>query len=125
MVDNPAYVLDDDVYVVPQGASFAWLVTRLLDDGKIPLQVVDPFPYFEEYGRFPTTVMPAAQVSNIPVSIGTSLALHSIRDIYPLSRPQCFPEAVQCIKFKTNLKLDQLLSTIRQVVGNQIDDDNL
>lgn len=40
MIDNPAYVFDDNVYVIPQGAGFAWLVSRLLDDGKVLLEAL-------------------------------------------------------------------------------------
>lgn len=66
-----------------------------------------------------------ARVSNIPAPVSHRLATYSIRDLYPLSRPQCFPGTIQCVKFKRDRNQNRLLSKIRESVGNRIDADNL
>ena len=118
-------MLEDEISIVPEGTNFSWLASRLFDDGKIPRQLFDRSSRFEGDSHVPVTVMPAAQVSNVPAAVGAALTPHSVRDIYPLSRPQCFPEAVHCAKFNGDRNRGRLLSKIRQTVGNQIDGDNL
>lgn len=118
-------MLEDEISTVPEGTNFSWLINRLFDDGKIPRQLFDRLSGFEEDSHVPVTVMLAGRATNAPAAVGASLTPHSIRDLYPLSRPQCFPEAVHCAKFNSDRNRGRLLSKIRQTVGDRIDGNDL
>ena len=118
-IDDPSYVLEDEISILPEGTNCGWLVARLFDDCNIPRHLFDGVSRSE-------TVMPAGRATNAPAPVGASLTPHSIRDLYPLSRPQCFPETVHCAKLESDRNRGRLLSKIRQTVGNRIvDGDNI
>ncbi|KAL4807017.1 hypothetical protein BDV18DRAFT_159239 [Aspergillus unguis] len=123
-IDDPAYVLEDEIRVVPQGTDIGWLVDRDFEEEKVPRRLYARLLGFEYDSPDPVAIMPA-RVSNVPGPVGDRLATHSIRDFYPLSRPQCLPESIQCVKFKRDRNQNRLLSNIRQSVGNLVDADNL
>lgn len=117
-------MLEDEISIVPEGANFSWLASRLFDDGKIPRQLFDRLSQFEGGSHVPVTVLPAAQVSNVPAAVGAALTPHSVHGLYPISRPQCLLEAVHFAKFNGDRNRGRLLSKIRRTVGNRIDGDN-
>lgn len=123
-IDDPAYVLKDEIRVVPQGTGIGWLVDRDFEEEKVPRRLYDRLMGFDYDSPDPVTIMPA-RVSNVPGPVSDTLATYSIRDLYPLSRPQCLPESIQCVKFTRDRDQNRLLSKIRQSVGNLIDADNL
>lgn len=111
MVDDPAYVLEDELVTVPFGTSPArFLVDMYYDQGKIPRHIVQRYTgyKFDLNALVPDWVVPV-----ISIQVTGDVRSHALSSLYPASRPQCFRAAVKCIRVKDMKSTEQFFNKLR------------
>jgi hypothetical protein len=97
LIDEPAYVLEDEVRVIPTGVGIPWIVSELHDEGKIPSGIFYRFSFGVRYPRprdFPVRLDP------IPSMVTDTPTVHRLVDLFPYCRPQHLPAALTVMKYK-------------------------
>ncbi|KAI9933552.1 hypothetical protein MW887_008025 [Aspergillus wentii] len=80
-IDDPAYVIQDEIRVIPQSTGIGFLVDQYFEEGKIPR---DFYHRSLGYNFGPGGHMPPAMTTTNPSAITTSVSSHKIEDIYPM-----------------------------------------
>jgi hypothetical protein len=123
-IDDPAYVIEDEIRVIPAGTGVGFLLDQYFEEGKIPRHI-----YFRTLGYVypPSQPIPVmiTQVNTIPRAITANFASHNIGEIHPLSRPQCLPDTVNCLRVKWERKIDRLITNVRNLTGDLLDKNDL
>lgn len=89
LFDDPAYVLEDEIVLIPYGCDpAAFLLRRYEEEGKVPMKI-----------PINLQVRTVAAVA-IPRQVTTSVATQRLIDLFPNCRPLGINEAVRCVKCK-------------------------
>ncbi|CAG8895747.1 unnamed protein product [Penicillium egyptiacum] len=121
-IDHPAYVIEDEIEVIPFGTGLLWPLDRRVEEGTVP-----PTIWAKASGNNPpvissplVTTVPTA----VPAAIKGKLETHSLRDLYPASRIKA-PDHVKCVKIQFDKNLNRLEANIRKLVGDALESENL
>ncbi|KXG45191.1 uncharacterized protein PGRI_041040 [Penicillium griseofulvum] len=121
-IDHPAYVIEDDIEVIPFGVGLLWPLNRREEEGTVP-----PTIWAKASGNNPTVVSSpfvTTAPSTTPAAIKGSLETHSLRDLYPASRAQA-SDHVKCVKIRFDKNINWLEADIRKLVGAPLESENL
>jgi len=86
-IDDLAYVIKNEIRVIPDGTGIGFLLDEYSEEGKIPEHIYLRSLGHEHPPSQPITVM-IPQVNIIPRAITANLAPRNIEEIHPPSRPQ-------------------------------------
>lgn len=115
-IDDPAYVLNDEILYVPDGRlPGSFLIGWYLDEGKMPMLYGDIL-MGNRWPR-PAPVM-VAHDHAIPEQVTAELRTYNTSQLYRSSRPQCLPTNVNCVRVKYSDKTEKFVSNIQKAVGN-------
>ncbi|KAE8356058.1 hypothetical protein BDV28DRAFT_145558 [Aspergillus coremiiformis] len=92
MIDDPAYVIEDEIVVIPIGCfPSSFLLSRYQDEGIFP------------WDHIPGLPVGAVRKSSIPASVTTSVTTQELKSLYPLSRSGTSDERIKVLRL-TNIK---------------------
>lgn len=123
VVDDPACLLKDEIIDVPRGINpVGYLINYYSVEGKIPSYIQET-----DGGVGLSQSFHVAPAFGIPNAVTTEPAQRCIANMYPLSRPQAFPETVLCLKIKNEKKIDKTINQVKKKLGGtfNIDGDKL
>ncbi|KAJ5271647.1 hypothetical protein N7524_004916 [Penicillium chrysogenum] len=121
-IDHPAYVIEDDIEVVPFGAGLLWPVDKRAEEGTVP-----PMIWAKASGNNPpimSSPLVTTVTSTVPTAIKGELETHSLRDLYPASRVKA-QDPVKCVKIRFDKNLNRLEANIRKLIGAPLESENL
>ena len=119
-IDHPAYVIEDDIEVIPFGTGLLWPLDRRVEEGTVP-----PAIWAKASGNNPPASHIATTVpTNVPTSIKGTLQTHDLRGLYPASRTK-ESHKVKCVKVRFDKNLERLEMSIRKLVGAPLEAENL
>ncbi|CAI7677361.1 unnamed protein product [Penicillium pancosmium] len=115
LIYDPAHKLENDIYRIPDGGPWFWLVEALFDEDKIPKRQMnllswdldsldDALPQFPPEGRDPP------QISATVKTYGT-------QTFFPFVRPP-FPQSISAAKLKWNRKKEKFEEDIESLLGD-------
>lgn len=111
--NDPAYTLEDEIRMIPNGTGLGFMIDEYFSEGKIPRRI-----FFRAMGYenpTPTHVsVSIARINSLPRSIPRDPRNLPIESLHPLARRQCFPPSVRCFKIQRHKKTPTLLSKILQ-----------
>lgn len=121
-IDDPAYLIEDDIEIVPLGTSLLWPLQRHMEEGTLPRTI-----WAKGSGNYPP-VISSSLVTTIPgtapTAVKETLNTHNFRDLYPCSRIKA-PEPVKCVKVRFDKNLTRLEKNVRKLVGAPLESENL
>ncbi|CAI7603904.1 unnamed protein product [Penicillium viridicatum] len=119
-IDHPAYVIEDEIEVIPFGTGLLWPLDRRVEEGTVP-----PAIWAKASGNNPPASYIATTVpTDVPTSIKGTLETHDLRGLYPASRTK-ESHKVKCVKVRFDKNLERLETSIRKLVGAPLEAENL
>ena len=117
-IDDPAYILNDEILYVPDGRlPGSFLISWYLDRGTMPILYGDILMG----NRWPRPVSVMVSYKNtIPPQVATELQAYDISQLYRSNRPQCLPAKVNCVQVKHSKKTEKFLSDIQKAIGSTL-----
>jgi hypothetical protein len=112
-IDDPAYVLRDDVEIVLNGASILSVIGRHAEQGEIP----EVFLLRLSGLSWPviTTVPPSCH--QIPSHVSDTMASHQLADLFPYFCQSSLPSSIRSVRLKRDKNLGRMEMKIRSVTG--------
>ena len=111
--NDPAYTLEDEIRMVPNGTGLGFMIDEYFSEGKIPRRM-----FFRAMGYahpLPAHVnVSIARFNSLPRNVPRDPRNLPTESIHPLARRQCFPPSVRCFKMQRHKKTPTLLSKIFQ-----------
>lgn len=119
LVDDPGYVLTDEVRYLPHGSPRLWIIQILYDEGKIPdrfMDFVQDSPGMRQMDPTGDQQMhqDLARNSSIPQQITTTVQQHRITDLFPFGRNGSMQAQISGVKMKWVKNPDKLSTAIEQ-----------
>ncbi|EIT72559.1 hypothetical protein AO1008_03601 [Aspergillus oryzae 100-8] len=91
MIDDPAYVIDDEIVAVPIGCfPVSFLLSRYQDEGIFP------------WDHVPGLESGAVKKCSIPASVTETVAAQELKALYPFSRPVTSGETIKVVRVQHN-----------------------
>ncbi|OGM41984.1 hypothetical protein ABOM_009515 [Aspergillus bombycis] len=97
MIDDPAYVIDDEIVGIPIGSSpVSFLLSRYQEDGIFP------------WDHIPGLQSGAVRKCSIPASVTSTVTTQELKTLYPFSRTVTNGEAIKVVRIQNNRNFDRL-----------------
>lgn len=122
-IDHPAYIIQDDIEVVPLGTGIMWPLNRHMDEGTLPPRIWDKVSETQSSRTFLSRVAPLQHQP--PAQVNETPAAHNLQELYGASRIQPSAGTVKCMKVPFDKHLPRLEAKIRRLAGRPLEPNKL
>lgn len=116
LIDDPAYILEEEYRYLPLGSPRLWIISRLFEEDKIPKRFMEmiensPSGLHQPHRNLANNL---ARNSPIPQSVTPHVQQHSVNNLFPFGRSGNSAERISAAKIKWDKNSKRFATTIQR-----------